>query len=340
METKKTTVVRILPELDSHIVGELPARTAVALGGRRLTLKHGGRDVDRIQLAAPVPGYCSFKCLRAASPGAAGPVDPETYRDARIHAALEGPAAALAPAPPVAHGEPDAPDRVVLLGFWGSSHALIADHVALWRTRGYGVWAHVPAPGEPLDVRFAGLARFLAGARGRVVVMAMSNNGWTFLNNYCADGGRRATLDSALFVFDSAPHFPATAEAGRALLNRAQTAKVCQAFGEPPDAKHRIYRAKVEAYYASEKGADYDPFPSLVEGNAHVPKTRPTLFLYSAMDGVILDVDVEAHMEAYPPTCASCYKFATAPHIAGLQCRPRDYERAIDDFLDQNRAVE
>lgn len=235
METKKVAVVRSEAGLDAPVVDELPAGTAVQLDAHRCTVRHAGRDVDRVRIARPVPGYVSFKCLAASALTFA--TAPGDWVDARVVATLEAAVAGAAIPPVVTNG--DMVDRCAVLGFWGSSHALLRDQVAMWTARGFGTWTHVPAPGDATAPRFEEMAAFLAGARGRVVVHALSNNGFTFVNDFCEE--RADVLAAAAFVFDSAPDLPATSADARDLLVRAQTARVCQAFKEPPDPAHATY---------------------------------------------------------------------------------------------------
>ena len=202
--TKKMAVLRSGAAMDSPIVCELPRGTAVMIGSHRCTVKDStGKDVDRVKIERPVVGYSSFKCLGASSQKA--PMTPAAALDAKISDVLASDAAADPTSPRIA-GE-GAKGVAVVLGFWGSSHDLVAAHTALWVDRGFKVWTHIPTPGDDLEPLYERLAAFLGGAHRRVV-HALSNNGFSFLNGFCK--GHSHLLARAVVVFDSAPHVPET----------------------------------------------------------------------------------------------------------------------------------
>ncbi|KAH8047087.1 hypothetical protein JL720_16222 [Aureococcus anophagefferens] len=136
-----------------------------------------------------------------------------------------------------------------------------------------------------------------------------------------ARGRRRAGLLGQLheLVADhTALWVPKTVEDALAMLIRAQTAKVCQAFGEPPDPQHPVYRPRVERFYGD---GSRNPFPGLVGMQVSIPKARPTLFVYSRMDSVILPEHVEEYVATYDAADVSTLEFATVPHIGGMRVR-------------------
>ena len=362
--SKTSAVVRAEASMDSVVRCEL-GRGAAVMIARRVTVKNGeGKDVDRVLLSRPVEGWTSFRCLARSQQRP--PPGCETYRRARVDAVLAADEAAAPTAPRVATPHTEAVGRAVVLGFWGSSHDLVERHTALWVDRGFKTWTHVPSCNDDVDATIAALVAFLTtdddddyvlveppspsadeapserGGRGafevarsrpppggRIAVHALSNNGFTFLNAFCERHG--SVLATAVFVFDSAPHVPKTRDGALATLFRAQTAKVCQAFGEPPDPQHPIYRPRVEQFYADRE----NPFGDFADApEVFVRKDRPTLFVYSHADAVIPDEDVEDFVATFPAeNPPATLQFDHVPHIGGLRVRAADYARSVDALL-------
>ncbi len=324
---KKCAVVRAEAAMDSPVRCELGRGAAVMMSKRVTVMTADGKSVDRCLLTRPVEGWTSFKCLAASAQRP--PPDPKAYRDQKIDAILASEADGAPSEPRVAAPAGAARGAAVVLGFWGSSHELVADHTALWVGRGLTTWTHVPSPGEDAAAARGALAAFLAAAPAdRLVVHCLSNNGFSWLNAFCEDRGD--LFATAAFVFDSAPHVPKTVEDALAMLIRAQTAKVCQAFGEPPDPQHPVYRPRVERFYGD---GSRNPFPGLVGMEVSIPKARPTLFVYSRMDSVILPEHVEEYVATYDAADVSTLEFATVPHIGGMRVRKDEYNRSVDALL-------
>ncbi|KAH8068299.1 hypothetical protein JL721_6875 [Aureococcus anophagefferens] len=64
-----------------------------------------------------------------------------------------------------------------------------------------------------------------------------------------------------------------------------------------------------------------------------IPKARPTLFVYSRMDSVILPEHVEEYVATYDAADVSTLEFATVPHIGGMRVRKDEYNRSVDPLL-------
>ena len=202
---KKCAVVRAEAAMDSPVRCELGRGAAVMMSKRVTVMTADGKSVDRCLLTRPVEGWTSFKCLAASAQRP--PPDPKAYRDQKIDAILASEADGAPSEPRVAAPAGAARGAAVVLGFWGSSHELVADHTALWVGRGFRTWTHVPSPGEDAAAARGALAAFLEAAPAdRLVVHCLSNNGFSWLNAFCEDRGD--LLATAAFVFDSAPHVP------------------------------------------------------------------------------------------------------------------------------------
>jgi alpha-beta hydrolase superfamily lysophospholipase len=193
----------------------------------------------------------------------------------------------------------ESPGRALVVGFGGSQDRYFTPLLAWYRARGFDAELVIPSVAYAmvrpahLALRAAALAARLAGARGRHVIHAFSNNGF-ITTSYVLDrlAARGASACIAALVLDSCPGFPPPGDA-RAVAHFFARGLGPMA-GVPSDhwLTHGIEAALVP-YFAARPGLTRAVAGSPARFISARPPV-PTLLLHGGRDTVVPAGEAEA----------------------------------------------